>query len=102
MNISLLAKWRWRLLDREKALWKRVLVEKYGRCEGTLLEAGSLEWSRHSSLWWKEVVKLGDFCRSNWFNLEVVRKVGNGLNSSFWNDRWRDLKHYVYWSKKLQ
>ena len=93
MDISLLAKWRWRLLDGEKALWKRGLEVKYGKCEGTLLGGESImEWPRTSSLWWKEVVKLGDFGGPNWFNSEVVRKVGNGLNSSFWNDRWRGDK----------
>jgi hypothetical protein len=29
-NISLLAKWKWRLLDEEPALWKEVLEDKYG------------------------------------------------------------------------
>ena len=41
---------------------------------------------------WKEVAKLGDYGCPNWFNSEVVRKVGNGLKSSFWNDRWRGDK----------
>jgi hypothetical protein len=39
-------------------------------------------------------VKLGDFGCPNWFNSEVVRKVGNGLNTSFWNDRWRGDKSF--------
>jgi len=30
VNLSLLAKWRWRLLQNEGGLWKEVLVEKYG------------------------------------------------------------------------
>jgi len=29
VNLSLLAKWRWRLLNVENALWKEALVEKY-------------------------------------------------------------------------
>jgi len=29
-NVSLLAKWRWRLLDGERSLWKEVLEDKYG------------------------------------------------------------------------
>ena len=33
--LSLLAKWRWRLLNEENALWKEVLVKKLGgRLEG--------------------------------------------------------------------
>jgi hypothetical protein len=34
------------------------------------------------------VVKLGGFGSQDWFNLVVERKVGNGLTTSFWNDRW--------------
>jgi len=70
MNISLLAKWRWRWLDGVRALWKRVIQSKYG--------------ARNASLWWKELLKLGDYGGINWFSSEV----GNGLTSRFWNDRW--------------
>lgn len=49
-------------------------------------------WPRHSSIWWKDVVNPGDFGNLDWFNSVVVRKVGNGLLSSFWNDRWRGEK----------
>jgi len=40
MNVSLLAKWRWRLLDGKAALWKDVLQAKYGNRVGRLLEGG--------------------------------------------------------------
>ncbi|KAK2452187.1 hypothetical protein QL285_000002 [Trifolium repens] len=30
VNISLLSKWRWKLLDNSRAVWKDVLVSKYG------------------------------------------------------------------------
>jgi len=39
MNASLLAKWRWRLLDGNGALWKDVLFARYG------VRAGGLEVS---------------------------------------------------------
>jgi len=90
MNVSLLAKWRWRLLDGEKALWKDVLEVKYGTCVRKLLEGGSIGRPRHASIWWKELIKLGDFGGTSWFNSEVDRRVGNGLTTSFWNDKWRE------------
>lgn len=34
------------------------------------------------------MIKLDNFGSVNWFNSEVERKVGNGLNTSFWNDPW--------------
>ena len=88
MNVCLLAKWRWRLLDGEITLWKEVLEEKYGPCVGSLLEGSNYSWPRHSSLWWKDVLKVGDFGVLGWFNAKVLRSVGNGMNTSFWNDKW--------------
>lgn len=49
-------------------------------------------WPRYASSWWKDFIRLGDYGCTNWFNSEVLRKVGNGLNSSFWNDSWRGDK----------
>jgi len=60
-----------------------VLEEKYGPCVGVVLEGRNGSWPRFASLWWKELVKLGDFGASGWFNTEVMRNVGNGLNTSF-------------------
>jgi hypothetical protein len=73
----------------EKALWKEVLEEKYGPCLDTLLEVGGVVWPRIASSWWKDLVKLDDFGVQNWFNSEIVKKAGNGMNTSFWNDKWR-------------
>jgi hypothetical protein len=89
MNLSLLAKWRWRLLEGENSLWKEVLEDKYGPCVGRVLEGDNSSWPRFASTWWKDLVKLGDFGEVGWFNAEVVRKVGNGMSTSFWNDKWQ-------------
>lgn len=88
MNVSLLAKWRWRLLDGENALWKDVLEEKYGPCKGCMLVGGAPSWPRFTSVWWKDLVRLDDFGDTGWFKSEIVRKVGNGLKTSFWKDKW--------------
>jgi hypothetical protein len=89
MNVSILAKWRWRLLDGEVALWKEVLGAKYGASVGGLLLGAHSGRLRCPSLWWKEISKLGDFGEFNWFNSGLERKVGNELNTSFWCETWR-------------
>jgi len=86
VNLSLLAKWKWRLINGGNAFWKEVLVEKYGTsCVGLVVEEEYV-WPAHTSRWWRDLVGLDE---SNWFNSELSRKVGNGENTSFWDVAWR-------------
>jgi len=89
VNVSLLAKWRWRLLVGDNALWKEVLVAKYGDNVSLLLEGTSNTWPRWTSSWWKDIVSLEEFGGVSWFNSTLVRCVENGRKTSFWKDAWR-------------
>ena len=89
VNLSLLAKWRWRLLQGENAIWKDILVEKYGRFANDLVVGGRDLWPRWALKWWKDLVSLEDGEEHAWFIEEVERKVGNGLVTSFWQVPWR-------------
>lgn len=88
VNVSRLAKWRWRLIQPEHSLWKEVLFCKYGSRIGFLLNAYANLWPAFASRWWLDVVTLEGVAGANWFNTEVVRKVGNGMNTRFWLDHW--------------
>lgn len=87
VNMSLLAKWKWRLLQEEHSLWKQVLVEKYGDQVSGLAPVEGFRWPRFTSLWWKDLMSLEGSVGKNWFTNRVVRKVGNRSNTSFWKDR---------------
>lgn len=86
VNLSLLAKWKWRLIQERNAPWKEVLVERYGIPSVGVLEGEGYRWPVYVSRWWRDLVTLDD---SNWFNSEHSRKVGNGANTSFWDVTWR-------------
>jgi len=58
VNLSLLAKWRWRLIHGDNMLWKEVLCEKYGTQVFNVLEEGSVNWPGYASKWWKDMVGL--------------------------------------------
>lgn len=45
--------------------------------------------SRLASIWWRDLAKVEELGGENWFKSEVVRKMGDGLSTSFWRDRWR-------------
>ncbi|MCI01171.1 RNA-directed DNA polymerase (Reverse transcriptase) [Trifolium medium] len=77
-NISLLMKWRWRLLQHdERSLWKEVLVAKYG-----VHIVQNVEWREFgrpyfSSSWWKDICDLEDCIQSkNWVGEAVTRRIG--------------------------
>jgi hypothetical protein len=59
VNISLLTKWRWKLLQNDNALWKEVLVSKYG--EGVMGRAvlGDDTKPWFASLWWRDICSIG-------------------------------------------
>jgi hypothetical protein len=84
VNLTLFAKWRWMLLQGDNALWKEVLEERYGRKVGDLVEGGVRVRLSNASRWWKDLVSLAKGEEVDWFNEEVVRRVGNGATTSFW------------------
>jgi hypothetical protein len=88
VNISLLAKWRWRLLNDDKALWKEVIRSKYGDSV-----IGRVEWGEGSKLWfssswWRDICSIGTNLDHNWFAQQAVKKMGNGEQTSFWKEVW--------------
>ena len=90
MNMSLLAKWKWRILQGEQSLWKRVLVEKYGDHVSSLAPSVGARWPRYTSLWWRNLMNLEDEdgVGAKWLASRVRRKIGNEINISFWKDMW--------------
>jgi len=89
VNLSLLAKWRWRLIQQDGALWKEVLREKYGNNIGEVVTNGGGNWYRHTSRWWKDIMTIDDGNGMNWVNTELARKFNNGLDTYFWKSKWR-------------
>jgi hypothetical protein len=88
VNISLLTKWRWRLLHEDNAVWKEGVKSKYGSgvVGSTVLGDENRPW--FASLWWKDICSIGSNFSQNWFSQGVVRKLGNGVNTRFWRDTW--------------
>ncbi|CAJ2628200.1 unnamed protein product [Trifolium pratense] len=90
VNLSLLMKWRWRLLQREDVgLWKDVLAAKYGNhiLMKAVWPSGTIP--HNASLWWKDICRLEDCVESkNWVEELVVRSLGDGACTGFWYDKW--------------
>jgi hypothetical protein len=86
-NVSLLAKWRWRLLVDDGTLWKNVLEAKYGDVGRASLSIGR---GNKFSLWWKDLVGLGKTSGEvgDWSQELFIKKMGCGGSTSFWKDHW--------------
>ena len=60
---------------------------------------GSSTWGcrcvTNSSKWWKDLVSLAKGQEVDWFNVEVVRSVGNGASTSFWRMAWRGEESFT-------
>ncbi|KEH33332.1 transmembrane protein, putative [Medicago truncatula] len=89
VNLSLLAKWKWRLIQGDHDLWEDVLVEKYGRNIINIAYGSSDTWPRWESKWWLDLVRLEEGEEHPWFNAVVARLVGNGMDTSFWKVAWQ-------------
>jgi hypothetical protein len=88
-NLSLLTKWRWRLLQPGMALWKRVLVARYGSHILSQVDWSGYRLPSSSSSWWKDICGLEKSVEPNsWFSDSVVRVVGDGRSTSFWQAKW--------------
>ncbi|MCH88010.1 LINE-1 reverse transcriptase like [Trifolium medium] len=86
-NLSLLAKWRWRLLTEDKPQWKLVLEAKYGCVGRPSLPIGRIS---KASFWWRDLVGLG-VARGvvgDWFDDIFVHNIGDGGDTNFWLDNW--------------
>jgi hypothetical protein len=83
VNISLLAKWRWRLLSDDNSLRKEVIKGKYGGSVvgRVMMEEDCKPW--FSSTWWRDICSIGSNLDRNWLAQSVTKKLGNGANTRF-------------------
>ncbi|WMV31780.1 hypothetical protein MTR67_025165 [Solanum verrucosum] len=81
-NESLLMKWLWRYTEEDAALWKEVIVAKYGELNSWCTKITSEPYG----------VGVWRTIRNLWPQMEgnVYIKVGNGNKTKFWKDGWID------------
>jgi hypothetical protein len=80
-NEALLGKWLWRFRVEREALWRQVVVAKYGSLEGGW--CSNMPTGTHGVGLWK-------FIRSGWdkFSRMLKFEVGDGTRVRFWDDVW--------------
>jgi len=68
---------------------EKELEDTYGESVATLADLRGDTLHRFTSNWWKDLRSLEGSEGEDWFKTEVLRKLGNGMETSFWNDRWK-------------
>ncbi|KAK7410878.1 hypothetical protein VNO78_02073 [Psophocarpus tetragonolobus] len=86
-NLSLLAKWRWRILNEQNAVWTTLLECKYGPTYKFNQRQPNLP---KASQWWRDLWAMDgpEATRPNWFSDNVFKKVGDGKETLFWEQKW--------------
>ncbi|GAU25119.1 hypothetical protein TSUD_274080 [Trifolium subterraneum] len=88
VNLSLLIKWRWKLLQKDAAVWKDVLVARYGEnARHNVLWIGCPIPSS-ASCWWRDLCRIDLTEEGSWFAKNISRRVGRGDTTRFWKDCW--------------
>jgi hypothetical protein len=86
VNIALLTKWRWRLLNSKESVWKSVLLAKYGFNIVGTSDLASCHNVKFASLWWKDICSLGSLNSDpsvDWCIDIMIRKLGNSGSTKF-------------------
>ncbi|GKV26615.1 hypothetical protein SLEP1_g35880 [Rubroshorea leprosula] len=88
-NLALMGKWWGRLASSKEGLWREVMEGKYGK-EGDHWFNWVREGRGVGSLWWRDVCALNTVnrVRVGWLAEGFRIKLGEGINVSFWWDRW--------------
>ncbi|CAK8568710.1 unnamed protein product [Lathyrus sativus] len=84
-NRALLSKWLWRLIHEQDAIWKPLLVLKYGSFICRIVSNIEDSSCRLHSPWWKNITRISDSKDEDGFMMQLACKLGEGTQISFWN-----------------
>ncbi|CAJ2645290.1 unnamed protein product [Trifolium pratense] len=87
-NLALLSKWKWRCVNESDAVWTDVLRFRYGHLPSKFLNEELYSCGAKDSIWWRDLVNVGDSFLPGWFKSNVSCIVGNGKNINFWKNKW--------------
>jgi hypothetical protein len=82
-NISLLIKWRWRLLQKKNGLWKEILVAKYGAEACRKVHWIGSRFGNRASFWWKDLCGIDVREEGSWFANNISRVLVMGIPPAF-------------------
>ncbi|XP_058777040.1 uncharacterized protein LOC131651391 [Vicia villosa] len=90
MNVSLLMKWKWRIMTEENAIWSNILKHRYSKPVVKMFVNDKVVLTRNDSIWWRNLLMINDCAGSNGVSISDLFfcRVNSGENVSFWFSKW--------------
>lgn len=84
-NISLLCKWKWRILNEPNSIWSGLFLLRYEDINTKILGVDRKVPNKFDSLWWRDLDLVGPIENedSNWFTSYISCRLGNRLSLDF-------------------
>jgi len=92
--MSILGKWRWKLLNSSSDQWFEVVKARYGSAAISDLNAHDSSGPSRSSRWQRAVCSIGKIemhkqqVQEDWFTEGISKRMGNNNSVRFWDDIW--------------
>ncbi|XP_058783792.1 uncharacterized protein LOC131658523 [Vicia villosa] len=90
MNVALPSKWKWRILTEKDAVWRDLLVARYGNIKLKVLVGDSSVVHKNDLVWWRDLIISDNYEKLLLENFTSVVRVivGNGVSTPFWYANW--------------
>lgn len=90
MNVSLLRKWKWRIMTDDNAIWSKVLKHRYTNLVVKMFVNDKAVITKRDSIWWRDLILINDCAGSNdiYASNLFYCKVKIGTLLSFWFSKW--------------
>jgi hypothetical protein len=75
-------------LEDSTAPWFELLRYRYGSLVANFLYNEGEENLKHSSIWWRDIWRLGSELDDGWFCGNIRSILGDGNDIAFWKDKW--------------
>ncbi|XP_058725510.1 uncharacterized protein LOC131596787 [Vicia villosa] len=92
MNVALISKWKWRILNENEAVWSGIIRARYGKVKLKILVGDMAVVGKKDSIWWRDLMVSDNYERLlvNHFSRAINCSVGNGEDIPFWYACWID------------
>ncbi|XP_058765967.1 uncharacterized protein LOC131639491 [Vicia villosa] len=90
MNVALISKWKWRLIVEKEAIWRDIIIARYGNVRLKVLVGDNSVLERKDSIWWRDLILPDNYenLQNKHFAGAIECTVGNGEDIPLWYACW--------------